>query len=66
MTDYSFKNNKESIDYVINRLIEMESKLNEWESGFVYNLKHKRSTYTGGYELSERQLDVLSSMWERY
>lgn len=66
MTEYSFIDTDESLDFVINRLVEMKSKLTKWESGFIHNIKYKRDTYTGGYELSDKQKEIVSKIWDRY
>lgn len=63
---YSYKDDEESLTYVINRLVEMQSKLTGWERTFIHQIKHKRDTYTGGYELSDRQKEIISVMWENY
>ena len=63
---YSFTDDKESLDYVINRLVEMRVKLNKWEYQFIHDIKFKRDTYIGGYDLSDKQKEIISRMWERY
>lgn len=62
MADYSFNNNRESINTVITRLSE-NSNLSDWEKGFIASIKEY---YDGGGFLSGKQLQYLSDLWERY
>lgn len=66
MTDYSFTDDEESLTFVIKRLVQMKAKLTDWESKFIHNIQYKRESYTGGYQLSAAQKQVVSDMWEKY
>lgn len=61
MTEYSFKNDHDSIKLVIEQLSH-NPKLNDWEKGFIKTMQ--------GYDLpqwaSPKQLQILSDMWEKY
>ena len=62
MTNYSFKGDTESINYVIGRL-STNHNLSDWEKGFIVSIKE----YTeGGGFLSSKQLQKLSDLWEKY
>lgn len=62
MTNYSFKNDTQSITHVINRLSHNHN-LSDWEKQFVNNIKEY--TINGGF-LSIKQLEKLSDLWEKY
>ena len=62
MADYSFNDDYESINFVINELSHNPN-LSDWEQRFIHNIK----TYSdGGGFLSEKQLQKLSDLWEKY
>lgn len=60
--DYSFNSDYKSIEFVIKGL-SSNSNLSDWEKGFVNDIKSY--TNNGGF-LSEKQLAVLSNLWEKY
>ena len=62
MKQYSFKNDYDSITYVIDNLAK-NFNLSDWEKGFIKNIK----TYNdrGGF-LSDNQLQKLSDIWEKH
>jgi len=62
MTDYSFNSDLKSIDFVMNELSH-NPKLSDWEKGFIKDIK--KYSDNGGF-LSERQLNKLSDLWEKY
>ncbi len=63
MTDYSFKNNYESIEFVITSL-STNPKLNDYEKGFVKNMKEYVINNHGF--MTDPQLKFLSNLWEKY
>lgn len=62
MTEYSFKNDYKSITFVINDL-EKNPNLTQWEKDFIKDIKYYNDN--GGF-LSEKQLNVLDQLWEKY
>lgn len=62
MTEYSFNSDLESIDFVMNELSHNPN-LSDWEKGFIKDIK--KYSDDGGF-LSEKQLAVLSNLWEKY
>ena len=62
---YSFKNDKESLNFVISELIRMKVKLNDWEKTFINQIKYKIDTYEN-FKPSSKQLKCISIMWEKY
>lgn len=59
---YSFVDDAESIEFVLERL-STNNKLNDWEKSFIKNVK---DYYDRGGFLSEKQKDKLSDLWEKY
>jgi len=59
---YSFHNNIESIKFVLDDLSKNRH-LSDWEKGFIKNVKEYNDD--GGF-LSEKQLQKLSELWEKY
>lgn len=59
---YSFKNDIPSINFVINELSH-NTNLSEWENNFIKSIKEYSD---GGGFLSEKQLNKLSDLWEKY
>ena len=59
---YSFNNDYKSITFVIDTLSH-NPKLTGWEKSYINDTKHY--TDNGGF-LSERQLNILSQIWEKY
>lgn len=62
MTEYSFRDNIESVRVVIVRLSNNPN-LSEWERGFIKNVKEY---YDGGGFLSDKQKQILSNLWGKY
>ena len=62
MTEYSFNNDLKSIDFVINELSH-NPKLSDWEKGFIKSIKEYSDN--GGF-LSDKQIQKLSDLWEKY
>ena len=62
MKQYSFKNDYDSITYVIDNLAK-NFNLSDWEQRFIHNIKVYND---GGGFLSEKQLQKLSDLWEKY
>lgn len=62
MTDYSFKSDYKSITFVINELSHNPA-LNDWEDKFIESIKEYSNR--GGF-LSDKQLQKLSDLWEKY
>ena len=58
MSDY----NEEEIIQMINDCAERESKLNDWERGFISSVGDKADK---GIMLSARQREILNKTWER-
>ncbi len=67
MTDYSFKDDIESINYVIGRLSHNPN-LSDWEKGFIKSIKEYTDPQKAGGSgfLSDKQLQILSDLWEKY
>lgn len=63
MTEYSFKNDYKSIEFVINDLSH-NTDLNDYEKKFVKNMKNYVIDNHGF--MSEPQLQLLSDIWEKY
>lgn len=59
--DYSFKNDRDSIDFVIEQLSH-NPKLNDWEKKFIKDIQE----YHQHGWLSDKQLEKLSDLWEKY
>ncbi len=62
MSKYSFKNDRQSIKHVIDRLLDNRN-LSNWEEGFIGSIK---KYYDDGGFLSDKQLQTLSNLWEKY
>jgi len=63
MSQYSFKNDYESIEIVIKQLSD-NSKLNNYEKGFIKNMKEYVIDNHGF--MTDPQLQFLSNLWEKY
>ena len=61
---YSFKMNRESVELVINTLFDNRHKMNDWEQGFITNIK--KHYITENKFMSDPQYKSLSDMWEKY
>jgi len=59
---YSFNQDRKSITFVINELSH-NTNLSEWEKGFIKNIKEH---FESGKFLSDKQLQKLSDLWEKY
>ena len=59
----SFNQDSKSISFVINSL-ESNHNLNAWESDFIKSIK--QHYITENKFLSDKQLDKLSDLWEKY
>jgi len=62
MKQYSFKNDYDSITFVIDNLAK-NFHLSDWEQRFIHNIKVYNDR--GGF-LSDKQLQKLSDLWEKY
>ena len=62
MKQYSFKDNYESINFVIKELSQNPN-LSDWEQRFIHNIKVYND---GGGFLSDKQLQKLSDIWEKH
>jgi hypothetical protein len=63
MTEYSFNNDSKSIDFVINELSHNPA-LSDWEDNFIKDIKEYCINKHGF--LSDKQLQKLSDLWEKY
>lgn len=52
----------EATDFIIQRLSE-NNNLNQWESDFIESIKEQ---FKNGKKLSDKQLEKLSDLWEKY
>jgi len=60
--EYSFKADKNSMAVVFHRLM-ANNNLTPWDRSFIDSLNNK---FTAGFVLTEKQLIVLSDIWEKY
>lgn len=49
----------------VEAILELEDGLTEWEVGFVEDLSRRDDDLDGGYDLSERQEEVLNRIYEK-
>jgi len=62
MTGYSFNQDRNSITFVIHELSH-NPQLSDWEDGFIKSIKEH---FASGKFLSDKQLQKLSDLWEKY
>ncbi len=58
----AFKEDNGSITFVINNL-HNNYRLSNWEKEFIYTIKER---FFGGGDLTPKQLEKLSNLWEKY
>ena len=63
--ELSFKDDEESLNFVIDELIRMKVKLNNWERNFISNIR-LRLDERENFQLTKKQLKTISDMWEKY
>jgi len=65
MSELSFEGDCE-LDDIIDELCELDGSMTEWECRFIFGIRYKRKEYTGGYELSKKQKEIIESIWDKY